>query len=87
MHSEGSNTGQGTQLGPWTVLQGRFAVVAQRWEAYSQYPFRSVLFGPKSKVRRIIRTIRYGTLWTKYASHNPEGRPGRSHYAVVTEAQ
>jgi hypothetical protein len=71
MHSEGSNTGQGTQLGPWTVPQGRFAMVAQRWEAYSQYAFRSVLFGPKLKVRRTICTIRYGTLCTKYASHNP----------------
>ncbi len=46
-------------------------MVAQRREAYSQYAFRSVLFGPKSKVRRTIRTIRYGTLCTKYASHNP----------------
>jgi hypothetical protein len=75
MYSEGSNTGWGTQLGPWTVPQGRFAVVAQRWEAYPQYAVRSVLFGPKSKVRHTIRTIRYGTLCTKYASHNPVGKP------------
>jgi hypothetical protein len=62
-------------LGLRTVPQGRFAEVAQRWEAYSQYAFRNVLFGPNSIVRRTIRTVRYGTLCTKYASHNPDCDP------------
>jgi hypothetical protein len=55
-------------------------------KAYSQYAFRSVLFGPNSKVRRSIRTIRYGTLCTKCASHNPAGVPfpiGRGFPHVV----
>jgi hypothetical protein len=70
MHSEGSNTGSANATGAVDGASRPFCRGCTAMEAYSQYAFRSVLFGPKSKVRR---TIRYGTICTKYASHNPSG--------------